>query len=662
MSRNRPLLAGVAVVAVILVGGLGWVLTRSVLGPPPGPPTSSAPVPTSSTPDRSAGMPLVATTHVDGTFDAAQTHEPTAGPAQSKLWFAADAWWAAIIDPATQELHIARLDPASQRWADTGTIVDERLHVRADALWDGTYLTIVTAGDKPSASQALRISQFHYDPAVGRFAIDPDLPIALTATGVDVPVLARDSKGVLWLAYLDATRLIVRHSTGDVWHWSPAAPPAIAGADGAVRAAAVIADGTQVTVVWNDVSDETLHVAQHADGVDPGTWTTSSTTVAGLRDAPGGLSIRTVVTDGSSRLFVAFETAADHSANANSLAPGAIVMIRDADGAWSSVQLGRVKDHLTSPILLVDERNATLVAVAFIPSTGTIVYKQSPLDRPIFESGRGTDLIASSTDPGIQDPTSTKQVIDLAGGVVVLGADDGTGHYAHGVLASSAPGPSAGPSSSPSPSGPASSPPPVPPEARTILLNDTFEPWAVGTRSPGGWVASPQSGGAGRVEVVALPSKTERSLLVRTTSLVGSVRACTSFAPTATGTVVVNERFQLAGIATSDTTVGSVRGPGGEAASVRVTRHQLLAYYDGARKVTTSIAVRTGLWYRSTIVIRPDGHTYDWTVTNPAGKAIARLKGIHWRQATIPAVDTICVQSPEGRGGSILLDDTEVLR
>jgi hypothetical protein len=125
---------------------------------------------------------------------------------------------------------------------------------------------------------------------------------------------------------------------------------------------------------------------------------------------------------------------------------------------------------------------------------------------------------------------------------------------------------------------------------------------------------------------------------------------------------VVNERFQLAGIAKSDTTVGSVRGPGGETASVRVTRHQLLAYYDGARKVTTSIAVRAGIWYRSTIVIRPDGRTYDWTVTNAAGKAIARLKGIHWRQAAIPAVDTICVQSPEGRGGSILLDDTEVLR
>jgi len=660
MTRNRPLAAGFAVVAVALVVGLGWLLAQSVLAPQPHPASSSAPGPSSSTPDRPNGVPLVATSHVDGNFDVALTHEPTAGPAQSKLWFAEGAWWATMVEPSTHELHIARLDPATQDWIDTGTIVDERLHVRADALWDGTHLTIVTAGDKPTANQAARVSQFHYDAAGRRFTIDPDLPIALTTVGVDTPILARDSTGVLWLAYLDQTRLIVRHTIGDVWHWSPAAPPTVAGAAGPVRTAAITSDGSQVALVWNRVADDTLQVGLHADGADPGAWTASSTAVAGLRDAPGGLSTRAVAADGGSRLFVAFETAPDRSANANSLAPGAIVMVRDPDGTWSNVQLARVKDHLTNPILLVDDVHDTLVAVAFIPSSGTIVYKQGPLERLNFESGQGTDLIASSTDPSLRDPTSTKQAIDLTSGVVALGADDGTGRYAHGLLATSEPGPSGAPS--PSPSGPASSPPPAPADARTILLHDTFDPWAAGTRSPGGWVASPQSGGAGRLEVVDIPSKTKHSLLIRTTSLAGSIRACTSFAPTATGTVSVTELFQVTGIGTSDTTIGSVRGPGGEAASVRVTRHQLLAYYSGARKVTTAALIRAGLWYRSTIVIKLASHTYDWTVANAAGKAIVRIAGSHWRQAAIPAVDTLCAQAPQGRAGSILLDDTEVLR
>jgi hypothetical protein len=657
LARNRPLLAVLALVVVTIVIGAGWLLGRPAKGPHPG--SSASLDPGASTTDRPAGVPLVATTQVDGSFDVALTHQPTAGPSQSKLWFAEGAWWATIVDPTTQELHIGRLDPVTRRWSDTATLVDERLHVRADALWDGSHLTIVTAGDKPTANQALRISQFHYDAAAGRFAIDSDLPIALTAAGVGDPVLARDSTGILWLAYLDQARLVLRHTLGDVLHWTPAAAAPIAGADGDVRAAALTADGTVLTLVWNRVADETLQVGQHADGADPATWTTDSTPVAGLRDAPGGLSARTVATDGGSRLFVAFETAPDRSPNANSLAPGAIVMVHDSAGTWTNVQLGRVKDHLVSPILVVDDGRDLLVAVASVASSGTIVYKQSPLDRVSFESGRGTDLIVSSTDPSLQNPTSTKQAVDLAAGVVVLGADDGTGHYVHGLLATASPIASGGPS----PSVPAGSPSPPPPaEARTVLLHDTFDPWAVGTRTPPDWEASPQSGGAGRVEVVGVPTAVHHSLLVRTTSLDGSIRACTSFAPTATTELTVNELVSFDGVSTSDTTIGSIRGPGGEAASVRVTRHRLLAYYDGTRKVTTTIVVRPGVWYRSTIVIRPATHTYDWTVTNTAGRAVARISGIHWREATIPTLDTLCVQAPQDRGGSILLDDTEVLR
>ena len=663
MTRNRPLVVGVAVVAATLVVGLGSLLGR----PSPGQqPDLTLPRPglSVSTPDTPTGLTLVATTHVGGAFDTALTNEPTAGPAQSKLWFAESAWWATLIDPATQELHIGRMDPTTQRWVDTGTLIDERRHVRADALWDGTKLTIVTAGSKPTASQAVRISQFDYDRAAGQFVIEPDLPLTLTAAGVDTPVLARESTGVLWLAYVDQTGLTLRHTMGDVWHWSAAAQPAFAGADGQVRAAAMTADGSQVTVVWNRVADDTLRVGVHADGADPGTWTTAETTVAGLRDAPGGLSIRT---DGHKRLFVALETVPDRSSNASSLAPGAIVMIRDADGTWSSAQLGRVKDHLTRPVLALDEGHGILVAVAFAGGSGTITYKQSRLDRVSFESGRGADLVVSSTDTGLRNPTSTKQPIDLTTGLVVLGADDQTGHYAHGWLATTEPGASASPSPSPAPSsaGPspsASSPPPAPAVGGTILLHDTFDPWTIGTRSPRDWVASPRFGGAGLVQVVAGPSPTRHALLVRTTSLAGYMRVCSSFASTAQGTVAVTELFELTGVAKSDTVIGSIRGPHGEAAAVDVTRHQLLAYYDRATKVTTSIALRPGFWYRSTIVLRLASHTYDWTVANAAGRVIARVTGIHWREAATTALDTICVQAPKGRGGSIALDDVEVLR
>jgi hypothetical protein len=360
---------------------------------------------------------------------------------------------------------------------------------------------------------------------------------------------------------------------------------------------------------------------------------------------------------------VAFETVPDRSSSASSLAPGAIVMIRDADGTWSSAQLGRVKDHLTRPVLALDEAHGILVAVAFVGGSGTITYKQSGLDRVSFESGRGANLVVSSTDTGLRNPTSTKQSIDLTTGLVVLAADDQTGHYAHGWLAATASGPSASPSpSSGSPSPSASAPTFALAIGQTILLHDTFDPWAIGTRSPRDWVASPRFGGAGLVQVVAGPSPTRHALLLRTTSLAGYLRACAPFASTAQGTVAVTETFELKGVGKSDTVIGSIRGPHGEAAAVGVTRHQRLTYYDGATKVTTSIAIRPGIWYRSTIALKPASHTYDWTVTDPAARAIARVTGIHWREAATPTLDRICVQAPKGRGGSILLDDMEVLR
>ena len=654
--RSRPIVAVVAVLAVALIAGLGLALGRSALDQKPSSSIADSPGPSASQ-DGSPTISLVATAHVDGLFDVALTHEPTVGPGQSKLWFADGAWWATLVAQTTQELHIARLDPVTQTWVDTGTLVDERLHVHADTLWDGTHLTIVTAGNKPTASQAVRISQFHYDPKLRRFTIDPDLPIALTAAGVDDPILARDSSGVLWLAYVDQTKLVLRHTLGDALHWTPAAPPPIAGADGAIRAAALTADGSRVTLVWNPVNDATLEVGQHVDGTAPGTWVADSTKVAELANAPGGLSIRTLAATGGSRLFVAFETAPDRGPNANSLAPGAIVMVREADGSWSNVLLARVKDHLTDPILVIDEQHATIVVIASIAGSGTIVYKQSPLDRLSFDSGRGTDLMASATDPNLRNPTTTKQAVDLASGLVVLAADDGTGHYVHALLSSSE-----APTGGPSPSGPAGSPPPFAADAHPVLLHDTFDPWAVGTRSPPDWLPGPQSGGAGQLEVIALPTAAHHSLLIRTTSAAGSIRACTDFAPTAAGTITVFEVFRLAGTGTSDTTVGSIRGPGGEAVSVRVTKHRLLAYYRGQAKLTTTVVMRTGLWYRSTIVVRPATHTYDWIVADAAGRVIARITGIAWRQAAVPALDTVCAQAPQGRGGAILLDDVEVRR
>src|SRR5918912_1750165 len=71
---------------------------------------------------------------------------PSATKAQSKLWFNDGAWWGILFDGSSEEFRIYRYDEAKGAWSDTGTLVDGRNFSRADALWEGPHLYVVSAG------------------------------------------------------------------------------------------------------------------------------------------------------------------------------------------------------------------------------------------------------------------------------------------------------------------------------------------------------------------------------------------------------------------------------------------------------------------------------------------------------------------------------------
>jgi hypothetical protein len=66
--------------------------------------------------------------------------------AQSKLWFNDGLWWGVLFDRSSEEYHIYRYEWASHSRKDTGTLLDERNLSKADALWDGDHLYVVSAG------------------------------------------------------------------------------------------------------------------------------------------------------------------------------------------------------------------------------------------------------------------------------------------------------------------------------------------------------------------------------------------------------------------------------------------------------------------------------------------------------------------------------------
>ena len=90
---------------------------------------------------------------------------PTASKPQSKLWFNDGTWWG-VLYAASGGFHIQRLDNTTQKWVDTGTVVDERKASHADVLWDGSKLSIATAGPSSTTSgDSGRFLQYTYDSA-----------------------------------------------------------------------------------------------------------------------------------------------------------------------------------------------------------------------------------------------------------------------------------------------------------------------------------------------------------------------------------------------------------------------------------------------------------------------------------------------------------------
>src|SRR6185295_19454817 len=74
----------------------------------------------------------------------AGSDEITSSKPESKLWFNDGIWWATLFNGAAGVYRIHRLDFATQTWADTGVLVDERKRARQDVLWDGQKLYMVS--------------------------------------------------------------------------------------------------------------------------------------------------------------------------------------------------------------------------------------------------------------------------------------------------------------------------------------------------------------------------------------------------------------------------------------------------------------------------------------------------------------------------------------
>ncbi|MGH2706839.1 MAG: hypothetical protein ACRDJF_00975 [Actinomycetota bacterium] len=366
---------------------------------------------------------------------------PTGEKPQSKLWFNDGTWWAGMWSKPASEFRVHRLDWSTQTWSDTGVSIDSRAGARIDTLWDGSRLYISSAGRNPStASDEGRILRYSYDAASDTYSLDPGFPVVLFSGGVEALVMDKDTTGALWITYTRANSVFVAHTTADDLAWTV---PYILPVIGATNLdpddiSAIISfrrqvggdDLPHVGVMWSNQNDEAMYFAQHLDGAPDDQWTLDPA-VQGPQYADDHMNLKSLSSDSRGRVYAVTKT----NLTANSQ-PLILLLVLKPQGSWSRRTVSTVADNHTRPILLIDEQNGDLYVFAAAPccSGGMIYMKKTSLDNISFASGLGTPFIKSSTDPKINNPTSTKQNLNNSTGLVVLAGDDSTKHYLHNSM------------------------------------------------------------------------------------------------------------------------------------------------------------------------------------------------------------------------------------
>lgn len=430
----KPLvqIAVVTFLAVVTVGVLGG--RGEVAEPVP----AGSPSQRAGTLSGGASPPptqLIAGVHLGSEFPSTLKRPPTGDKAQSKLWFNDGTWWGVLIDTSADGFKLHRLDEDTQTWIDSGLLIDERADARADALWDGTHLYVVSGGSTALADDSVRLMRYSYDSASMSYALDSEFPVLLTEFGVRSLMVTKDTTGVVWVSYSLNGQVWLNHSLEEDHSWE--APTLLPG--GATSAAAdasiIVAYGDRIGVVWSSEAHGGIYFASHTDGDPADAWSPTTTLVEGASVADDHMSARGLDGPQGATLFIMVKTSLDVLPEGDADDAQMLLLELRPDGELGSHTYGRLEDRHTRPLLLIDEDKRDLYMFAVSPfGAGSVYYKRTPADEIVIAQGRGAPFLRLPERPQITSPTSTKQNLSYDTGLVLLAADEETNHYLHGRL------------------------------------------------------------------------------------------------------------------------------------------------------------------------------------------------------------------------------------
>jgi PKD repeat protein len=375
----------------------------------------------------------------------------TGSKPESKLWWNDGLWWGSIWDDATSDFFIYKLDPATDSWVKTAIRLDDRKGTRADTLWDGTHLYVASQLQSDSAtagSNPARLYRFSYNAGSKTYTNDAGGTSAYatirTGSKLESLVIAKDSGGTLWATWTQpsgSNRIVyTNHTIGNDATWStgvalPAAGTTVTSDDiSSIISFKLNGSQTAVGVFWSNQTANKDYFAYHVDGAADSAWTGEVALAVSANNAKPADDHINLKTDSTGRVFAVVKNGNDTSGK-----PEIELLVRPAGGgSWSESVVATGNVH-TRPMLLLDESANTVHVFLTGPTPpdtsgvggGTIFEKTSSMTTISFASGVGTARIRDDASPGMNNPTSTKQNLTPATGLVVLASNDSSTAAGH---------------------------------------------------------------------------------------------------------------------------------------------------------------------------------------------------------------------------------------
>jgi RTX calcium-binding nonapeptide repeat (4 copies) len=372
-------------------------------------------------------------------YPAGSSGPPTTSKPESKLWWNDGFWWASMFDPSGA-YHIFRLNLRSQRWVDTGVVIDTRDSTRQDVLSTESKLFVashkyqpVTQEDPtPSPADEMRFYRFSYHDGSNTYTLDgPPTGTPIDKQRSEALVIDRDSNGVIWATWVQQSggqhHVFVARTNGDCaggaignCAWGTPFQLDTVGADD--LSSLVRFGGNKVGVMWSDTLASQMLFRVHNDGDPIGTWSSPEVVIGGPKRAEDHINLKADAAAG--RVYAVTKTKFSSAAN-----PGTMLHRRTATGNWSSHTVSIASLRRTRPIVLLDPQHN---AIRVFESAGNAVYmKKSRLGSISFPTHRAGTVVLRDTGSSVGNPTSTKQLISNSTRLVVLASNDRTRRYWH---------------------------------------------------------------------------------------------------------------------------------------------------------------------------------------------------------------------------------------